>query len=161
MPAVDDILFAYRWGADQFTRLVADVPDADFAAQPAAGINHPAWLFGHVGVYHDVIVALLRGEPFDNPWDAPCGKNSTPLATRSAYPTKEQILAEHAARVARACEAIASAPPAAWTAEFHHPVWGKQFASVGMAVVFLATTHQALHLGQLSGWRRAQGLPRL
>lgn len=161
MPTPEDILFSYRWGADTFAKLVSDVADEDFVAQPVEGINHPAWLFGHAGVYHSVIVALLKGEPFDNPWDAPCGKNSSPLTDRSAYPSKDEILKSYADGVAAACDAIATAPAEAWTAPFEHPTWGKQFETVGPAVVFLATTHQALHLGQLSGWRRAMGLPRV
>lgn len=156
-----DLLFSYRWGVDTFAKLVGDVPDADFAAQPIEGINHPAWLLGHVGTYHEVIVALLRGEPFDNPWDAPCGKNSSPVADRSAYPSKEQILRRHHAGAAEAYAAIESSPAEAWTKPLEHPSWGKQFETVAPAVVFLATTHQALHLGQLSGWRRAMNLPRI
>ncbi|TWT98115.1 DinB superfamily protein [Botrimarina colliarenosi] len=157
----DDLLFSYRWGADTFAKLVSDVADADFAAQPVEGINHPAWLFGHIATYHDVIGQLLRGEAFDNPWDSPCGKNSFPGADRSAYPSKEAILARHEAGVAAAVEAIAASTPDAWSRPLEHPTWGKQFATVAPAVVFLATTHQGLHLGQLSGWRRAMGLPRI
>jgi uncharacterized damage-inducible protein DinB len=35
----------------------------------------------------------------------------------------------------------------------------KVVPTIGDALVFLATTHEAIHLGQLSAWRRAQGLP--
>ncbi|MEO0532193.1 MAG: DinB family protein [Planctomycetota bacterium] len=157
----EQLLFSYKWGADMFERLVSEVDDADFAAQPVEGINHPAWLFGHVATYHHVIVALLEGKSFDNPWDADCGKNSSPVADRSAYPSKDTILKRHADGVAAATSAITSASPEAWSATFEHPTWGKQFDAVAPAVTFLATTHQALHLGQLSGWRRAMKLPRV
>lgn len=157
----EQLLFSYRWGAETFERLVADVADADFTAQPVEGINHPAWLMGHIATYHDVIVALLKGDAFDNPWDADCGKNSSPVADRSAYPSKEAILKRHAEGFAAASAAITEAPAAAWSAGFEHPAWGKQFDAVAPAVTFLATTHQALHLGQLSGWRRAMSLPRV
>lgn len=155
------IVFSYRFGADMFEKLVSDVADPDFVAQPIEGINHPAWLFGHVGTYHEVIAALLRGEAFDNPWDAPCGKNSSPKADRAAYPDKEVLLGQHRDAVSKAIEAIQSASAEAWSAPLEHPTWGKQFDTVAPAVVFLATTHQALHLGQLSGWRRAMALPRI
>lgn len=155
------LIFSYKWGADTFERLVSDVDDAQFADQPVEAINHPAWLLGHITTYHDVIVALLAGQPFDNPWDAPCGKNSTPTSDRSVYASKDEILRLHREGFERGAEAIRSAPAQAWTASFDHPEWGKQFDAVAPAVVFLATTHQALHLGQLSGWRRAMGLPRV
>lgn len=157
----DQLLFSYRWGAETFERLVADVDDADFAAQPVEGINHPAWLLGHISVYYDVIVALLEGKPFDNPWDAECGKNSSPVADRSAYPSKEAILKRHNDGFAAASAAITGAPAEAWPASFDHATWGKQFDAVATAVTYLATTHQSLHLGQLSGWRRAMKLPRV
>lgn len=157
----DQLLFSYQWGVDTFERLVADIADEQFAAQPVEGINHPAWLLGHVSVYDTVIAKMLRGESFDNPWDAPCGKNSSPVADRSAYASKDEILRVRREGVEQAVEAITTAPPEAWSAPFEHPTWGKQFQVVAPAVTFLATTHQALHLGQLSGWRRAAGLPRV
>lgn len=161
MLSANDVLFSYRWGVDTFAKLVSDVADGDMARQPVEAINHPAWLLGHVGTYHEVIASLLRGEPFENPWDAPCGKNSTPSAERSRYPSKAQILDHHQTAAALACKAIETASDGAWARPMDHPTWGKQFATVAPAVVFLATAHQSLHLGQLSGWRRAMGLPRI
>lgn len=161
MLTANDLLFSYRWGVDTFAKLVSDVADEDMARQPVEGINHPAWLLGHVGTYHEVIALLLLSESFDNPWDSPCGKNSTPSADRSLYPSKEELLKHHEAAAALASKTIAEAKPEAWTRPMDHPTWGKQFATVAPAVVFLATTHQSLHLGQLSGWRRAMGLPRI
>lgn len=159
--APNDLIFSYRWSCEAFEKLSGDVPDERFAEQPVEGINHPAWLFGHVGVYHGVIGHLLRGETFDNPWDAPCGKNSSPIADRSAYPSKDELFASHRSGYEAAIEAIERAPAEAWSGKINHPTWGKQFASAAPAVVYLATTHISLHLGQLSGWRRAAGLPRV
>ena len=161
MISANDLLFSYRWGVDTFAKLVSDVADEDMARQPVEGINHPAWLLGHVGTYHDVIASLLLGESFDNPWDSACGKNSTPSADRSLYQSKEELLKHHDVAAALASKIIAEAKPEAWARAMDHPTWGKQFATVAPAVVFLATTHQSLHLGQLSGWRRAMGLPRI
>ena len=159
--ASQDIVYAYRWAAETMQHLVSDVTDEQFTAQPIEAINHPAWLFGHVSIYNGVIVALLKGESFDNPWDAPCGKNSQPTADRSAYPPKDEILARFASGVEAACEVIATATPDAWSKTLQHSTWGKQFEAVAPAVTFLATSHLALHLGQLSGWRRAMELPRI
>ncbi|MEN0110534.1 MAG: DinB family protein [Planctomycetota bacterium] len=156
-----DLVFCYRSGADAMARLAGDVADADFAAQPIESINHPAWLFQHVGIYHGVIVALLKQEDFPNPWAEPCGKDHPPVGDRSAYPAKDAILATHAASVDAAAEAMLAAPADVWSQPFEHATWGKQFESVGAAVVYLATTHLATHLGQLSGWRRAMNLPRV
>jgi hypothetical protein len=156
-----DILFSYRWAATSMQHLVSDVADEQFAAQPVAAINHPAWLFGHVSIYNEVIVKLLRGESFNNPWDQPCGKNSQPTADRSAYASKDEIVARFASGVEEACRSMESATADAWSAPLEHPTWGKQFKIVATAITFLATTHLAMHLGQLSGWRRAMNLPRI
>lgn len=157
----DDLLFSYRWGADTLQKLVADVPDERFAEQPVEGINHPAWLIRHVANYNPVITCLLTGQSFANPWDEPCGKHSSPTSDRSAYPSKDEILAYFVDGYSVACDAIGGANAEAWTAPLDHPTWGKQFETVAPAVTFLATTHLALHVGQLSGWRRAAGLPRV
>ena len=157
----EDLLFSYRWGGDTLLRLVSDVDDARMAEQPVEGINHPAWLLGHVSIYNRVIVALLRGETFADPWSEPCGKDSQPVADRSAYPSKAEIVSGFESGFAAAAKAIAEAPRSAWSAPLEHPTWGKQFDTVAPAVAFLATTHLGLHTGQLSGWRRAAGLPRI
>ena len=157
----DDLLFSFRWSAETIVRLVSDVDCDRMAEQPIEGINHPAWLIGHVSIYNGVMEAMLRGEPFENPWSASCGKNSSPISDRSAYPTKNDIVADFEEGVARAVSAIQEAPESAWLAKLDHPTWGKQFDTVSPAVVYLSTTHLALHTGQLSGWRRAAGLPRV
>lgn len=161
MISPDHLLFSYRWSIDSYQRLTADIPDERMAEQPVEGINHPAWLIGHVLPYNGVIAALLRGESFENPWNAPCGKSSSPTTDRSAYSGKESLIRELVAGYERAAEVITQAPREAWTSTFDHPEWGKQFDSVAPAVTFLTTTHLALHLGQLSAWRRAAGLPRV
>ncbi len=156
-----DILFAYRWSAETIERLVSDIANDQFSVQPVKAINHPAWLLGHVSIYNDIIAALLRDDPFDDPWEQPCGKNSHPVADRSSYPSKDEIITRFSSGVAFACEAIESAPVEVWSAPLKHPTWGKQFETISPAVTFLATTHLALHVGQLSGWRRAMQLPRI
>ena len=161
MISADDLLFSFRSIADTAVKLASDVPDERFAEQPVEGINHPAWLFGHLSIYNCVIVSLLKGEPFDNPWDEPCGKNSQPEPDRSAYGSKEEILAGFQSGVDAAEQAIKSAAEEAWSAPVNHPEWGKQFSCVAAAVVYLTTTHLALHTGQLSGWRRTAKLPRI
>ena len=156
-----DLQFAYRWGAETFERYVADLAEEQWTAQPVEAINHPAWLLGHVSIYNPVIVALLTAQSFGDPWQEPCGKNSEPVADRSAYPAADEILNRFTSGVDLAMAAMADAPAEAWSAKLEHPTWGKQFDTVAPAVTFLSTAHLALHLGQLSGWRRAMGLPRV
>jgi len=43
-------------------KLAAAVDAADMVAQPAAGVNHPAWILRHLSAYHPVLLDLLAGE---------------------------------------------------------------------------------------------------
>ncbi len=39
--------------------------------------------------------------------------------------------------------------------------WRKTFGTVGGVLAYLMLTHESTHLGQISTWRRVQGLPRV
>ena len=40
-------------------RLVADIPDAKMALQPAPGMNHAAWVLGHLACTADMLGAMI------------------------------------------------------------------------------------------------------
>ncbi len=157
----DDLLWALDWNHQTLLRLTADLADDDLARQPVEAMNHPAWLVGHLSVYHAVVVAMCAGQTFTNPWDQPYGKNSQPSPERSVYPAKSALMSMYETGHAQAVEAIAHASAEAFAAAIPHDTWGKAFSIVGRAVTFLATNHFAYHVGQLSGWRRAMALPKV
>ena len=50
-------LYAFTMG---YARLLAeDIDDARFAEQPAPGLNHPAWILGHLAICTDYAAGLL------------------------------------------------------------------------------------------------------
>jgi hypothetical protein len=143
-------------------RLVADVDDARFADQPAPGLNHPAWLLGHMAVVSDVGLGLL-GRPRETPrlWKVLFGTASTPRADRDVYPSKDELWSAYESGHQRLTAAVVDAAPEAMEAP--HPVdfLKPGLATVGDLVAHILTTHEALHLGQLSSWRRHAGLSHL
>ena len=91
--------------------LLQDIEDADFAVQPAPGINHPAWILGHLAYAADGAVGLLGGEKLtDRDWSVKFGRDSKITGERSDYPSRDEMLKmfreTHAREQARGEEAV-------------------------------------------------------
>ena len=74
-------------------RLMADIPDERLAEQPLAGVNHPAWVLGHLAWTADRAVEMLGGrsvQPAE--WASLFGRGSVPSSTRAAYASKDELL---------------------------------------------------------------------
>lgn len=89
---VETLLIGWEKNADYAQRLVADLSEAQMVAQPAPGTNHPAWTFSHLSAYHPTVVALLRGQPADDPLTHEFGMKSKPETNRTVYPMKEDLI---------------------------------------------------------------------
>lgn len=150
-----------RLYADQYgyaRELVADVPDEEFAEEPVPGLNHPAWILGHLTVTADFGLGLLGQKPVaPEGWGPTFAPGSVPDPNRGNYPTKAELLnayeAGHAALAAAAAQlddARAATP---------NPIASlkARFPTLGDLLAHLLTTHEATHLGQLSAWRRTMG----
>ena len=91
--------------------LVADVPDEQFAEQPAEGFNHPAWVLGHLAAVADSGLQLL-GRPLALPpdWHQLFDPGTVPSPERSLYPSKAELVSTYEAGHARLTEAVAAGP---------------------------------------------------
>lgn len=141
--------------------LVADIPDEQFAEQPTEGLNHPAWILGHLAAVADSGLQLL-GQPLALPaeWHQLFDPGTVPSPERSLYPTKAELVAAYEAGHKRLIEAVAAGPDPARLARPSplrdlRPV----LPTLGDLLAHILTTHEATHLGQLSAWRRQLGLP--
>lgn len=145
-------------------RLLADVSEEEFAKQPAAGMNPPRWIVGHLAVSSDGGARLLGGEKrLPDDWHLAFSAGSKPVDESGPKPAKEELL--RALREAH--ERLLAAVDAADSALFDQP-HGVKFENVerffptrGDLLAFLMSDHEAFHLGQLSAWRRASGRPPL
>jgi uncharacterized damage-inducible protein DinB len=153
---------AYAWVLDYTRKLADGIPEADMAVQPAPGMNTPLWILGHLAVVADYAAKLL-GEPREGPraWHVAFGPGSRPEAPPDPAPTKAALLAALEAQHARVSAAAARLAPERLREP--HPFdlapLKASFPTVGELLTHMMTTHPAMHLGQLSAWRRLRGLP--
>lgn len=160
MTMIESLLSTYDRNLDYAGRLVADLNDAAMVAQPASGMNHAAWVLGHLTSTCDVAMMGL-GEPKVAPegWRDRFGPRSQPLPDRAAYPNKEVLLdalREGHVQVSRAVRGLDAqrllAPPA--EARFR-----ERWPALADMLLHVMISHEQMHLGQISAWRRVQGLP--
>jgi hypothetical protein len=139
-------------------QLLVDVPDEEFAEQPAPGLNHPAWTLGHLVIAADYGLKLLGQSPTaPEGWNALFFPGTVPDPNRAAYPPKGELLNTYEAAHAALDAAVAVADPAQVAKQNPSEGMRARFPTVGVLLGYLLTTHEAGHLGQLSAWRRMMG----
>ena len=155
---IPEITRSYSLALDYLRRLVADVPDERFSEQPANIANHPAWTIGHL-IHSAQAIAGEMGLPewLPDDWSARFGTGSNPTSDRENYPAKSTLLesladAEH--RVLHRLSTLGESALAQPLPDVRHRA---TFPTLGHAVLHILTVHTALHVGQLTVWRRAAG----
>lgn len=149
-------------------RLLAGVP-ADRASRFAApgGVvvesNHPCFIYGHLGLYAPKILRLI-GHPapslpdgFELAFskDAKCVDD----VDGDLYPPFDDVVAFFLEGHRMTTGALRSTPDA--PLQQPNPAEGRMkelFPTIGSAVAFYCGGHMMMHLGQMSGWRRMEGL---
>jgi len=146
----------------RYTRkLTSDLTDEQFSQLPVPTMNPPVWIMGHLATVNDFGLQIA-GREFQCPkaWHADFGPNSQPLQYQSGVaPTKAELMTAFE-RGHADLDAVVSSVPADVLAErqpldFLRP----HVETLGELLSHLMTTHIAIHLGQLSAWRRTMGLP--
>jgi hypothetical protein len=165
-PIPSAILITWRRNGLYAKRLVADLSPAQWTAQPVPQItlNHAAWVLCHLNVYTPICTAMLLGKPLEDPIDHPFGQKSEVSTNPSAYPAgggAGGLLAEYERLHAEAEHALTTAAPECFAAATPLERWRTMNPTVGDMLVTLMVKHESGHLGQLSAWRRALGLPRV
>jgi hypothetical protein len=153
------ILRTWARQRDYAVRLVADLSDADMVSQPVPGVvmNHPAWVYSHIGIYPPVLAAILQGRPFEDPIRHRYGRESRPESDVNAYPRKAQLMAEYLRGHDELADVLERTDPAVLARPIPLERWKERFPVIADAVVHLMIDHEAGHLGQVSAWRRAGG----
>jgi hypothetical protein len=150
--------------------LLKDVKAEQFARKPVVNgktidCNHPAWVYGHLAMYA-AKMCDLTGIP-SGPAAVPAGwdelfKNGTPSTddpTGKMFPPMETIVRHYI----DGYKYVISKLPEVDDAAFAKPNPGtgryaEMAPTIGAAVAFMISGHAASHLGQVSTWRRCQGL---
>lgn len=140
-------------------KMTADIAEERFAEQPLPGINHPAWILGHIALSGDSAAAMFGGDKLiPESWYKLFGQGSTLTANRGDYPSKLELLEAVESAFQRAYTASASATAESLARPNTSRLLRGSLPTVHDAFAFVLTTHFSLHLGQLSAWRRMIGL---
>jgi hypothetical protein len=160
-PIVDAILRTWDRQRDYAVRLVADLSQSDMVSQPVPGVvmNHPAWIFSHIGLYPPVLAAILREESFVDPINSPFGKDSKPLSDAGAYADKATLMDAYFRGHDELAETLMRADLNVLAKPIPLARWKERFPFIADVIVHLMVNHEAGHLGQVSAWRRAGKRP--
>jgi uncharacterized damage-inducible protein DinB len=158
---MDAIIATIELTRQSLLKLVADLSDAQLTLQPAPKTNHPAWVLGHQ-LFVDYNFLKLIGGPetaVTDEFKKLYGGNSTPLADAALYQNKQWYL-ERMHEVRQQIYArLKTLTPEQYNAPHPDPNRRQRTPTVLHAILLYGTWHEAYHAGQLSAWRRVQGLP--
>ena len=160
---VDGLLFSWKKNSDYAARLVSDLSDEQMMLQPApegkSPANHPAWIFSHLNIYLPVITSIIKGETFEDPKSNRFGMDSKPEADSAIYAGKDTLINEFVSEHEAIAKLLENAGPECLENEIVLERWKALFPTAAVALPYLMLLHENLHLGQLSAWRRIQGMP--
>ena len=160
---IEGLVRAWEKNADYGRRLVADLSDEQMILQPApeghAASNHPAWVLSHLNVYIPIIASLIKGEEFDDPKPHKFGMESVPLSDPAVYAPKKELIDEFSAGHVEVAQLLRDADLPCLENDVKLERWKEPFGKVGIALPYLMLLHENMHLGQVSAWRRIQGMP--
>jgi uncharacterized damage-inducible protein DinB len=153
------VVFTYGFNLSMAKRLVGDLTAEQMCQQPHGVVNHPTWSLGHLA---SASVGLLKALGHDaslpEGWKEAFKTGGIPSSDPSVFPSKDELLSTLESLHDRVTAAVQAADPATLAMPHPHEGRRKYFPTVGDLVVFLMTSHEMDHLGQLAAWRRAMGL---
>jgi hypothetical protein len=144
----------------QYDRWLAGLHDGHLALEPVRGTKTAGWIIGHLAITGDFARRLCGLPPIaPKEWRAMFAPGTLPSLESSSYPpmgalltTFRAVYRDLAANAGSSSAEALSAPNPFEAARPAFPT-GRDF------VLYLLTGHLAYHLGQLSIWRSAAGLP--
>ena len=156
---LEHLSYLYGFNLDRSRTLVKDLNDNQMVQQPNGLVNHPAWSIGHLSLSAEELGQLLGLESnLPAGWSKKFNGSEIPIVNVSHYPSKLELLAELSTQHARNTEALKESHTSLFSQEHPNENVRKKFPTKGDMILFLMTSHEMLHLGQLAAWRRAMGL---
>jgi len=153
------LLHTWNMNLGYAQRLVADIPDDKMALQPVPGMNHAAWVLGHLACTADMLGAMIGVKPVCPPeWASLFDWNSSPSSDASQYPSKATLLKALEDAHAGIAAALPGVPESRWSDTTPLEAVRGFLPTLGDCFVFVMAAHENMHLGQVSAWRRVQGM---
>lgn len=151
-------------------RMLAGVTPDQFArfARPGNHVvesNHPAFVYGHLSLYASRIIEQLGSDAssvIPSPrFQAAFSKDAQCVddPTDSVYPVMDEVTTAFFKGYEACLEVLRNAPDEAF--QQPNPAGGRMtemFPTLGSMQAFYVGGHIMMHLGQVSAWRRMQGL---
>ncbi|MEM1027790.1 MAG: DinB family protein [Planctomycetota bacterium] len=154
-----NILMLWERNGDYGLALTDQVGAEQSVYQPAGELNHPAWVLSHLNTYHETLEAIIHGHAVTDPKDAAFGMRSQPVADVKAYVSLPRLRDEFLWGHRSIADALRLAGPALLERQVPLERWQNWLPTMSAVLMNLMVWHETLHLGQLSAWRRAAGLP--
>jgi hypothetical protein len=157
---IPELLNSYALALGDVRGAVEELDEEAMVRQFPGIPNHPTWTIGHLVYSAEAVGGELGLAPWLPPsWMALFGTGSIPQSTASAYPSRAELLSALTDAEARITRALAALSPEALSTPLPDVRYRSIFPTVGHAAIHVLSGHTSFHLGQLSLWRRAAGLP--
>lgn len=160
MFTVESIVYAWDNQSRYALALVEDLTDEQMVLRPGGNMNHPAWILGHVSLYHPATLQLLAGDTVNDPKHDPLFgyAGHGPLDDIAKYGGKKAIVSRFATGHENVAKALLAAKPESFRRPPTLERWAKMYPTVEFMLPDLLLHHESMHIGQISIWRRAAGL---
>jgi hypothetical protein len=156
------LLHTYERLRNQLAMQTVDIPEDRMCRQPLNGINHAAWLLGHMLWFeHGILTSVLGENPvvvLEPNWTQVYGTASEPRNAPGLYKPKTDYLTMLDSTAESTIGAISRMRPEKFETQNPNERSRGMFPTVGTALTALCT-HRSYHLGQLAIWRKIMGLP--
>ena len=157
---MEPVIHSFRYSINFLIDQVDDLSDEQMVVQQAGVANHPAWTVGHLTfVLHMIGSIVGLGRPIPDAWIERFGPGSSAVSDPQAYGPKAEVVS----RLRETTDAIVAAinllDGSALDEPFPDPAFLDVFPTVRHSLTQVLVGHTAFHVGQLSVWRRAMGLP--
>ncbi|QEL17289.1 DinB family protein [Limnoglobus roseus] len=152
-------LTTFRFVLSHITKACADIPEEQMREQPH-GVNPPVWILGHIITTTNTVLKVI-GQPTVGPaeyrdWFGP---NTKLDAMPAELPSKSQLLGHLSELSERILVEVSNLTEDDLTKPNTLGFRPEQLPTMRDVFEVLLFTHPMLHVGQLSTWRRLQGLP--
>ena len=153
------VLHSFTYSLDFLADQVADVPEDDMNVQPDGVANHPSWILGHLTLVCQMLGGVVGLSPWlPDDWAHRFGPGSEAVGGGKYLPKREALAYLHTAGI-RLSAAVNTLDDAQLDAPFPVQQYIDVFPTVRHALTQVLVGHTAFHVGQLSVWRKAMGLP--
>lgn len=160
---IDGLLYSWNKNLEYGPKLVADLSEEQMTLQPAPdgkpASNHPAWVFSHLNVYIPIIGSLIEGKEFEDPKPHRFGMQSKPESGSGIYAPKQQLVDEFVKGHERVASLLKEKGSDCLDQDVKLERWKPVMPKVAIALPYLMLVHENNHMGQVSAWRRIQGMP--